>query len=188
MRFSPNDLPPGSRRPQPDLKLDTSPRRHVLRLGEAASAVNEAKWTRWGSNAVASAKSRIGGFGLVIGSGVSWAMVMVAFRIETLTAITPSITTSIICLVDQLLSSARAPTRDGLDNIVNAPGTLLLVARQCSKLIQPTLRATPMDKSSKIWLPPGADGATMVLSEEVDSSPQRKRRRYSRTCGASNDR
>jgi ribosomal protein S18 acetylase RimI-like enzyme len=60
---------------------------------------------------------------------------MAAFEIETITAITPSTAESIAALVGQLSSSAKAPTRDELQTIVNAPGTVLLAVRQSSNLV-----------------------------------------------------
>jgi ribosomal protein S18 acetylase RimI-like enzyme len=60
---------------------------------------------------------------------------MAAFEIETITAITPSTADSIAALVDQLSSSAKAPTQDELETIVNAPGTVLLSVRQSGRLV-----------------------------------------------------
>ena len=60
---------------------------------------------------------------------------MAAFEIETITAITPSTADSIAALVDQLSSSAKAPTQDELETIVNAPGTVLLAVRQSGRLV-----------------------------------------------------
>jgi ribosomal protein S18 acetylase RimI-like enzyme len=60
---------------------------------------------------------------------------MAAFEIETITGITPSTADSIARLVGQLSSSAKAPTQDELETIVNAPGTVLLAARQSGNLI-----------------------------------------------------
>jgi ribosomal protein S18 acetylase RimI-like enzyme len=60
---------------------------------------------------------------------------MAAFEIETITAITPSTTDSIAQLVGQLSSSAKAPTREELEAIVNAPGTVLLAARQSGRIV-----------------------------------------------------
>jgi ribosomal protein S18 acetylase RimI-like enzyme len=60
---------------------------------------------------------------------------MAAFEIETITAITPSTTDSIAALVGQLSSSAKAPTQDELEAIVNAPGTVLLAVRQSGRLV-----------------------------------------------------
>ena len=58
-----------------------------------------------------------------------------AFEIETITAMTPSVADSIAALVGQLSSSAKAPTQDELAAIVNAPGTVLLAARQSGSLV-----------------------------------------------------
>jgi ribosomal protein S18 acetylase RimI-like enzyme len=60
---------------------------------------------------------------------------MAAFEIETITAITPSTADSIAQLVGQLSSSAKAPTQDELETIVNAPGTVLLSVRQSGRLV-----------------------------------------------------
>jgi ribosomal protein S18 acetylase RimI-like enzyme len=60
---------------------------------------------------------------------------MAAFEIETVTAITPSTAESIAALVGQLSSSAKAPTRDELQAIVNAPGTVLLAVRRSGNLV-----------------------------------------------------
>jgi ribosomal protein S18 acetylase RimI-like enzyme len=60
---------------------------------------------------------------------------MAAFEIETITAITPSTAGSIAALVGQLSSSAKAPTQDELETIVNAPGTILLAVRQSDNLV-----------------------------------------------------
>jgi ribosomal protein S18 acetylase RimI-like enzyme len=60
---------------------------------------------------------------------------MAAFEIETITTITPSTADSIAALVDQLSSSAKAPTQDELETIVNAPGTVLLAVRQSGRLV-----------------------------------------------------
>jgi ribosomal protein S18 acetylase RimI-like enzyme len=60
---------------------------------------------------------------------------MAAFEIETITAITPSVADSIAALVRQLSSSAKAPARDVLETMVNAPGTAMLAARQSGNLV-----------------------------------------------------
>jgi ribosomal protein S18 acetylase RimI-like enzyme len=60
---------------------------------------------------------------------------MAAFEIETITAITSSTADSIAVLVGQLSSSAKAPTREELEAIVNAPGTAMLAARQSGNLV-----------------------------------------------------
>jgi ribosomal protein S18 acetylase RimI-like enzyme len=60
---------------------------------------------------------------------------MDGFEVETITAIAPSIADSIAVLVGQLSSSAKAPTREELETIVNAPGTVLLVVRQSGNLV-----------------------------------------------------
>ncbi|MBV8796340.1 MAG: GNAT family N-acetyltransferase [Hyphomicrobiales bacterium] len=60
---------------------------------------------------------------------------MAAFEIETITAITPSTADSIAALVGQLSSSAKGPTREELEAIVNAPGTVLLAVRQSGSLV-----------------------------------------------------
>jgi ribosomal protein S18 acetylase RimI-like enzyme len=60
---------------------------------------------------------------------------MAAFEIETITAITPSTADSIAQLVGQLSSSAKAPTQDELETIVNAPGTVLLSVRQSGRIV-----------------------------------------------------
>jgi ribosomal protein S18 acetylase RimI-like enzyme len=60
---------------------------------------------------------------------------MAGFEIEKITAITPSTADSIAALVGQLSSSAKAPTRDELETIVNAPGTVLLAVRQSASLV-----------------------------------------------------
>ncbi len=60
---------------------------------------------------------------------------MAVFEIETITAITPSTAGSIAQLVGQLSASAKAPTQDELETIVNAPGTVLLAGRQSGNLV-----------------------------------------------------
>jgi ribosomal protein S18 acetylase RimI-like enzyme len=60
---------------------------------------------------------------------------MAAFEIETITAITPSTAASIAALVGQLSSSANAPTREELEAVVSAPGTVLLAVRQSGSLV-----------------------------------------------------
>jgi ribosomal protein S18 acetylase RimI-like enzyme len=60
---------------------------------------------------------------------------MAAFEIEKIAAITPSVADSIAALVGQLSSSAKAPTREELEAIVNAPGTVLLAVRQSGNLV-----------------------------------------------------
>jgi ribosomal protein S18 acetylase RimI-like enzyme len=60
---------------------------------------------------------------------------MAAFEIETITAITPSAADSIAALVRQLSSSAKATTREELEAIVSARGTVLLAARQSGNLV-----------------------------------------------------
>jgi ribosomal protein S18 acetylase RimI-like enzyme len=60
---------------------------------------------------------------------------MAGFEIEKIAAITPSVADSIAALVGQLSSSAKAPTREELEAIVKAPGTVLLAARQSGNLV-----------------------------------------------------
>jgi ribosomal protein S18 acetylase RimI-like enzyme len=60
---------------------------------------------------------------------------MATFEIEKITAVTPSTADSIAQLVGQLSSSAKAPTQDELETIVNAPGTVLLAVRQSGRLV-----------------------------------------------------
>jgi ribosomal protein S18 acetylase RimI-like enzyme len=60
---------------------------------------------------------------------------MATFEIEKITAVTPSTADSIAQLVGQLSSSAKAPTQDELETIVNAPGTVLLSVRQSGRLV-----------------------------------------------------
>jgi ribosomal protein S18 acetylase RimI-like enzyme len=60
---------------------------------------------------------------------------MAAFEIEKIAAISPSVADSIAALVGQLSSSAKAPTREELEAIVNAPGTVLLAVRQSGNLV-----------------------------------------------------
>jgi ribosomal protein S18 acetylase RimI-like enzyme len=60
---------------------------------------------------------------------------MAAFEIEKIAAITPAVADSIAALVAQLSSSAKAPTREELEAIVNAPGTVLLAVRQSGNLV-----------------------------------------------------
>jgi ribosomal protein S18 acetylase RimI-like enzyme len=55
---------------------------------------------------------------------------MAAFEIDKIAAITPSMADSIAALVGQLSSSAKAPTQEELETIVNAPGTVLLAVCQ----------------------------------------------------------
>jgi ribosomal protein S18 acetylase RimI-like enzyme len=50
-------------------------------------------------------------------------------RVEEATTVSPELTAAIGRLVGQLSSSATAPTEDELREIVDAPGTRLLVAR-----------------------------------------------------------
>ena len=60
---------------------------------------------------------------------------MAAFEIEKITAIAPSVADSIAALVGQLSSSAKVPTREELETIVNAPGTVLLAVRDFTSLV-----------------------------------------------------
>ena len=60
---------------------------------------------------------------------------MAAFEIEKLTAITPSVADSIAALVGQLSSSAKVPTKEELEHIVNSPGTVLLAIRRSGRLV-----------------------------------------------------
>jgi ribosomal protein S18 acetylase RimI-like enzyme len=60
---------------------------------------------------------------------------MPAFEIERINAVTPSAADSIAALVGQLSSSAKVPTREELEAIVNAPGTVLLAVRQSGSLV-----------------------------------------------------
>ena len=60
---------------------------------------------------------------------------MAAFEIEKIAAITPSVADSIAALVGQLSSSAKVPTREQLEAVVNAPGTVLLAVRQSGNLV-----------------------------------------------------
>jgi ribosomal protein S18 acetylase RimI-like enzyme len=60
---------------------------------------------------------------------------MAAFEIETIAAITPSTGEAIAGLVSQLSSSAKSPTREELETVVNAPGTVVLAVRQSGNLI-----------------------------------------------------
>jgi ribosomal protein S18 acetylase RimI-like enzyme len=60
---------------------------------------------------------------------------MAGFEIENVAAITPSTAESIAALAGQLSSSAKAPTQDELETIVNAPGTVLLAVRQSGRLV-----------------------------------------------------
>jgi ribosomal protein S18 acetylase RimI-like enzyme len=60
---------------------------------------------------------------------------MPAFEIERINAVTPSAADSIAALVGQLSSSAKVLTREELEAIVNAPGTVLLAVRQSGNLV-----------------------------------------------------
>ena len=60
---------------------------------------------------------------------------MSVFEIETITAITPSVADGIAALVRQLSSSAKTPTKEELETIVNSPATILLAANQSSRLV-----------------------------------------------------
>ena len=60
---------------------------------------------------------------------------MAGFEIEKIAAITPSVADSIAALVGQLSSSAKAPTREELEAIVKAPGTVVLAVRRSSNLV-----------------------------------------------------
>ena len=60
---------------------------------------------------------------------------MAAFEVEKITVITALEAESIAALVGQLSSSAKAPTSRELEAIVNAPGTVLLGARQSGRLV-----------------------------------------------------
>jgi ribosomal protein S18 acetylase RimI-like enzyme len=60
---------------------------------------------------------------------------MSAFEIETITAITSSVAEAIAALVTQLSSSAKSPTWEELEAIVNSPATTLIAARQSGQLV-----------------------------------------------------
>jgi hypothetical protein len=60
---------------------------------------------------------------------------MAGFEIEKIAAMTPSVADSIAALVGQLSSSAKAPTREELEAIVKAPGTVVLAVRQSGNLV-----------------------------------------------------
>jgi ribosomal protein S18 acetylase RimI-like enzyme len=60
---------------------------------------------------------------------------MAEFEIERIIAVTPSVADSIAALVGQLSSSAKPPSREELENIVNTPGTVVMAVRHLDDLI-----------------------------------------------------
>src|SRR3984957_4009356 len=60
---------------------------------------------------------------------------MAGFEIEKIAPITPSVADSVAALVGQLSSSAKAPSREELEAIVKAAGTVVLAVRQSGNLV-----------------------------------------------------
>jgi ribosomal protein S18 acetylase RimI-like enzyme len=60
---------------------------------------------------------------------------MAEFEIETIAAITPSVADSIAALVGQLSSTAKSPSKEELETIVNTPGAVLMAARHSDRLV-----------------------------------------------------
>jgi ribosomal protein S18 acetylase RimI-like enzyme len=60
---------------------------------------------------------------------------MAAFEIEKIATINRSLADGIGALVRQLSSSAKIPTMEELETIVNSPATILLAARQSGRLV-----------------------------------------------------
>jgi ribosomal protein S18 acetylase RimI-like enzyme len=60
---------------------------------------------------------------------------MAAFEIEKIATINRSLADGIAALVGQLSSSAKIPTKEELETIVNSPATILLAARQSGRLV-----------------------------------------------------